>query len=213
MSSKLSKQVLQVFSIIFKAGIAVLLAFSIVNREVTWIIWGSVSLWICLIPFLLHRYAHLSLPYMFDALISAALLLHMINGVLCACTYLGWYDKITHLVSSMLIAMLTLITIFIADRQWDGITLHPFATAFAVIVCTMTLGVIWEFLEWLSDYLVGTHTQLGLNDTIGDLFVDGIGGLIIGLLSIHLIKKGTLERMTQEFGQQLSTFLKKRGKS
>ena len=40
-----------------------------------------------------------------------------------------------------------------------------------------TVAIVWEFGEFASDHLVGTSFQLGLEDTLLDLFMGMLGGL------------------------------------
>lgn len=41
---------------------------------------------------------------------------------------------------------------------------------------TAVSAVIWEFYEFTSDLLMGTQMNLGVADTLGDLFVGMLGG-------------------------------------
>lgn len=82
--------------------------------------------------------------------------------------------------------------------------MNSYSMAFVVIIFTMAVGVMWEFLEWLSDYFLGSTLQLSVDDTIKDLFVDTIGGLIMGIIGVYLIKKGKLKSITNDFGEQMN---------
>jgi len=42
---------------------------------------------------------------------------------------------------------------------------------------TSTATVFWEFAEFFSDLLIGTHAQLGLQDTLLDMALGAAGGL------------------------------------
>lgn len=54
-----------------------------------------------------------------------------------------------------------------------------------VFALTSTAAVFWEFAEFLSDRFFGTHAQLGLEDTLGDMLLGICGG--ITLLGVALI--------------------------
>jgi hypothetical protein len=41
----------------------------------------------------------------------------------------------------------------------------------------VSVTVFWEFAEYLTDRSLGTHTQLGLEDTLLDLFLGFLGSL------------------------------------
>lgn len=49
--------------------------------------------------------------------------------------------------------------------------------------------VIWEFAEFLGDYFFGTHMQMGLADTMGDMFMGLMGGVVVGAVCIYKKKK------------------------
>jgi len=56
----------------------------------------------------------------------------------------------------------------------------------------MLVGVMWEWFEFGFDYIfVPEHAewraQLGLIDTMGDLFTDLVGGVLVGLY--YLLKR------------------------
>jgi len=52
-------------------------------------------------------------------------------------------------------------------------------TGLSVMVFGLTCAaaVFWEFGEYLSDRYLGTRTQLGLDDTLGDMLVGIVGGV------------------------------------
>ena len=47
--------------------------------------------------------------------------------------------------------------------------------------CTGTTTILWEFYENLADFFLGTQMVRGLEDTIVDLFVGLLGGLVLSL--------------------------------
>ena len=52
-----------------------------------------------------------------------------------------------------------------------------------VIGLTSTATIVWEFAEWTSDYFLGTRAQVGLDDTMLDIFLGLAGGLSCILFS------------------------------
>lgn len=48
---------------------------------------------------------------------------------------------------------------------------------------TCVAAVAWEFAEYASDRFLGTHEQLGLDDTMGDLLMGILGSVV--LLWLH----------------------------
>jgi hypothetical protein len=48
---------------------------------------------------------------------------------------------------------------------------------------TAITAVIWEFLEFSSDIALGTKMNLGVSDTLSDLFFGLLGGIVILLVA------------------------------
>ena len=46
-----------------------------------------------------------------------------------------------------------------------------------ILALTSTTTVFWEFAEFLSDHFFGSHAQLSLADTMGDMLTGFLGGL------------------------------------
>lgn len=44
---------------------------------------------------------------------------------------------------------------------------------------TATTAIVWEFLEFLSDVALGTKMNLGVADTLADLFFGLLGGVVV----------------------------------
>ena len=47
------------------------------------------------------------------------------------------------------------------------------------LTCTGTTTILWEFFEYSSDYFFHTSMVLGLEDTLKDMFLGLLGGLIL----------------------------------
>ena len=56
---------------------------------------------------------------------------------------------------------------------------HPVTHTILVFALTCATTVFWEFAEFLSDRYRGTHAQLGLDDTLGDMLVGICGGIAL----------------------------------
>ena len=59
----------------------------------------------------------------------------------------------------------------------------PFAIqVILAITAAGTTTVLWEFGEYISDYLLRTHHVFGLNDTLKDMFFGLLGATVLSLL-------------------------------
>ncbi len=61
-----------------------------------------------------------------------------------------------------------------------------FMTCLFAFALTTTSTVFWEFAEFLSDRSFGTHSQLDLDDTLGDMLVGMAGGMSYLLINFCL---------------------------
>lgn len=61
---------------------------------------------------------------------------------------------------------------------------HPFTHVLLVFFATCAATVFWEFAEFINDRYFGGHSQGGLFDTMKDMLVGILGGimLIIGMI-------------------------------
>lgn len=100
-----------------------------------------------------------------------------------------WWDIVLHGLSAMgfgLIGFLFIFYLFEGDRY----AAPAWAVAFFSWCFAMTIGTVWELFEFSVDAVFGTNMlKSGLPDTMGDLFVNLIGGAI-GALSGFLFLVG-----------------------
>jgi hypothetical protein len=156
-------------------------------------------IFIALIPTMFRIYLKINLPYLFDIFICLALIFHMGNGLLDVCSVVPIYNKFTHFFSAAVVAFIFLILLFVFNEYYRGFAVNTFKILFDVVVITMAFGVVWEFMEWTSDYFFNLNAQPDLNDTMGDLFADTLGGLLIVFIGYFLIKRGVLRHFSKDF--------------
>jgi hypothetical protein len=76
--------------------------------------------------------------------------------------------------------------------EGDRFAAPPSAIAFISFCVAMTVGAIWEVFEYVMDLSFGLNMQKsGLNDTMGDLIVDTLGGLIASLTGYFYLRRNT----------------------
>ena len=184
-----------------------LLIISIVNAQLAWVFGCSFALFLSLIPMILKKSYEIHLPLVLDILITLALFLHIGGVLLQAYSTIPHYDTLTHFVSSFIIAFLSFVAIYILDEFWEGLSMDKFAIAFNVVILTVALGVIWELAEWSSDLFFGTYEQWGYSDTIKDLFVDMIAGMVMAFLGLLLIKRGVFSVLIDDLGKGINKWL------
>lgn len=190
-------------SSVFKVLILLMAIVAVFEGEWVWVFSGLFAAVFTFVPSLLERNLRITLPWALEFLIFLALALHVVGGVLDLYDRFPNWDTMTHLVSTFMLATVSLTVIYLMHVYWDGITMDLKAIMFFTVVFAMALGVMWEIIEWTSDVVFGTQEQHGLDDTMMDMVMDTIGGMIAALLGARAIKNGTLLRMTADFGRQI----------
>ncbi len=180
-----------------------LIILSIWKQNLVYIFGSSFALILSLVPTILKRNYQMTLPLILDILITFSLLLHIGGGVLRGYADIPHYDTLTHFVSSVVIAFLAFVVIYILHVYWDGLRMDKYAMGFLVVFCTIAMGVIWEFNEWITDLIFATSEQWGYNDTIKDLSIDTLAGAIMAVIGVSMIKKGSFDEMTEDLGEQI----------
>jgi hypothetical protein len=165
---------------------------------------GLVALGLSLIPTLVRWKVHIVVPWEITFLIALALFLHI--GGYSYHWYLDlypYYDKFTHLVSSMTIALLGFLAVLIIMRVSNGLEFERWHIFFFIVIFTLAFGAIWEIWEFTLDTLAGAYLTKPLQhsntDTMIDLITDFFGGMIIAILGTFYLKKKSAENWADTF--------------
>ena len=104
-----------------------------------------------------------------------------------------WWDHMTHLFSSSLVAGVGYATARALDVHTDTVHFPPKFMFAYLLLFMMAFGVIWELLEFYVSVtsrllgIPGILTQYGIDDTILDLVYDMVGGLLAAVFgTAHL---------------------------
>ena len=124
-----------------------------------------------------------------------------------------WWDSMLHGMSGILLGCLgfVLLKYFNKNDNFKSFHLGPGFAALFVLCFTITCGTFWEIIEWLADAINGTNMQrfednltgegfIGRNalyDTMKDLMLDSLGGLLIAIVGYFDIKfnKGFVDKL------------------
>lgn len=115
------------------------------------------------------------------------------------------WDNILHTISGAMLGSLGFsIVTLLNNTEKIPINLSPFFVGLFAFCFAVTMGVMWEFYEYLFDGLLGLNMQkfmledgteligrAALKDTMTDLFVDALGAMIISTLGGLSIKYKT----------------------
>lgn len=181
----------------------ILLVIAFYKKDLLGVIACSITVLISFIPTILERDYKINLPWALDLLMASALLLHVGGYTFNIYNMIPGYDTITHFISSIFVSFMAFVIIYILDKYWEGLCMDTYALGFVVVIFTMAMGVVWELFEWAVDSVFGINMQWGLQDTMKDLLVDSMAGLIMGIVGVSLIKRGKFDEITKDFGEQI----------
>jgi len=198
------------WSYILRAVMIISIILAIWKRDYIWIIGTFIGLFISFIPTILHRDAKMTLPWILDFLIAVVSILHMGGRLLDAYYNIPGYLLFTRFFISLLVGFIAFAIIFVLDEYWDGLKMDKYAMAFVVVIATMTIGVILEFLKWLN--ITGRYTEITNNILMLNLLADTVAGMVIAFIGVYLIKKGEFDDITEDFGQQINKNIIQRAK-
>ena len=136
-----------------------------------------------------------------------ALIFHVGNGLLDGTAIIDIYNKFTHFFSAVVIAFLSLLILFILHEFEGDMVNNTRKVLFDIIIITVALGVLWELMEWSTDYFFGWTSQVNLDDTMLDLLADTLGGLFMAAIGYGLIKRKVMDRLAKNIKTQLDCLM------
>lgn len=144
---------------------------------------AGIAFLLTLVPSLMTRNMRLCLPWEVNLFIAVSLYLHVMGHVGgYYVLFAPYYDKLTHLVSSVTVALLAFFAAVLAEHQGD-IRLTRAAIVIFILTFTLAAGAAWEIYEFTFDQTLGTDLQHGNTNTMVDLIVDLIGAVIVAIFA------------------------------
>ncbi|NLK26538.1 MAG: hypothetical protein GX307_08215 [Euryarchaeota archaeon] len=134
------------------------------------------------VPMLLRRHACLPLPWMLTALTAAVTFLHSFGILAHAYDKVWWWDILTHVAATVVLAIVVNIIILVVGRREPRVKLPLRYIPLVSLGLIISLGVLWEVLEFAFDGLLGMTMQYDLHDTAIDLSMDILGGVLVAIL-------------------------------
>ena len=152
------------------------------------------ALALILAPSFLARSSRLSIPVEIELFVLWWLATDMTLGrFLDLYGTLPFYDKLIHFGNSGLLAIISFLAIY-ALRMTCRIRTGFVLNLTAIFLLTLGAGALWEIAEFGADATLGAGSQgspvmEALDDTMWDLIVDGLGGLLGGLFGALYMRR------------------------
>lgn len=145
-----------------------------------------VGLVVTFLPGLLERDYGIAMDPALVLWITSAVFLHAF-GTLGPYRSVAWWDHMTHVLSSSVVAGAGYASFRALDEHRDDLYFPPKIFFLFILLFVTAFGVLWELLEFgISGFAesIGSETvltQYGLEDTMKDLVFDIAGGLVVAL--------------------------------
>ncbi len=157
-----------------------------------------VALVLTLIPAIHARNLDAGIPIELELAVLWLMVTDMTLGNSIGLYRLPWYDKTLHLSSSMLVATIGFLAIYLLHLTYNT-RFHPWLDGLAILLVTLGVGALWEIAEYVVDQLFGLRTQgapnlNALDDTMFDLILDGVGGVLGSVLGPLYIRRSKRSR-------------------
>jgi len=178
---------------VLQLGLAGLAVYGLVTLRLGMAANGALALSVTLVPALLRREYGYAMDAGLVLWITLAIVLHVL-GSLGFYSQFSWYDEITHLVSSTVIAGAGY-ALFRAFEQHSGAIDVPSAfRGLFVVVFVLAVGVAWELFEfgavWVARWL-GVDSPVvvyGIDDIVTDFVFNAVGAVAVALWGIEYTK-------------------------
>jgi hypothetical protein len=180
-------------SMLFKLMLVILAIDTFLKGEYIWFLATLVAIFFSFLPAILRRDYNVNLPLVLDIAITLSLFFHTIGGYLDFYENIQYYDHLTHFISSAAVALIGVAALYVLAFHTNLVTLPPAGFGIFTVLFVMSMGVVWEFLEWGMDIFTGTQLQHGLDDTMLDFAFDTIAGVLVGIIATLWLKRRVIE--------------------
>lgn len=135
-----------------------------------------------------------NLPRVYDLAFTAGMALQGFGEVLGVYDAMPVFDDIVHVTLPLLTApvlYIGLARLDVVPDPRDETHVRHYAGMAVVTACLgVTLGALWEVVEWRSDAWFGTSLQIDNADTVSDLVYDSLGSVLGAALLVAWARYG-----------------------
>jgi len=195
-----------------------------ISKRIEFIFWGAITFLLTFGSDLIEKRERIDIPDILEIIIVLFIYAGLFLSVRFNLYYrFFWWDDFLHILSGVIIGFLGFILIYKINHNYS-MDISPLLVAVFSFSFAVTLGVLWEILEFLSDVYLGTANQKwnlprteilmgrpyqgsGLRDTMSDLIVDSVGAFITSVIAYYMYKyrkKKTLAEMKRMLNDDLA---------
>lgn len=196
--------------VIFANGFRVLLMLSMIVSIFThdWLnlFIAILTLFLTFLPFIIARRGHIYLPPSFQIIILLFIFAAQFLGEINSYYHeFWWWDIMLHTLSGIILGIIGFLLVYILNKEEKvDVMLSPFFMALFSFAFAVSVGALWEIFEFSVDSILGFNMQKsGLVDTMWDLIVDSIGGIVAAIYG-YLYGKNKEKGV---FNKQIKIFL------
>lgn len=102
-----------------------------------------------------------------------------------------WFDLLSHFISGIFSGIISIVLfekLKLKNRKYNWFNF------LLIIIFSISVAAVWEYIEFFSDKLFGTDNQwvisTGVSDTMTDMLIATLGGILVGLYYLKKNKDG-----------------------
>lgn len=155
------------------------------------------------IPMILRKLFHMHITPLVEIFYLLFIFLgHFLGSIVGLYNTVNNFDKIVHTISGVLTGLVALLLLRNMNKYQSSAILFNI-----IFILSLTLAVagVWEIFEYVNDIIFKANAQhvleTGINDTMLDIIVAGIGGIIVSIIYIYETlknKKGFIYHAVEE---------------
>lgn len=204
-SPSLDDRIQYYIMLLLKLSVVIAMLFALYFKA-----WGAVgysvlTLLLMFLPRLIKSRAKVNLPIEFDVVLVIFVYAAVFLGKAgLAYNHFWWWDVVLHTSSGFILGFIAFLMLYVKVQQ-KKIQASRLLIGLIIFSIALAFGAVWEIFEYgLAEVFGGNITAAGLRDTIQDLIVDGLGGLVMAKIGVGQIfdhKQGFIARWAYNFIQ------------
>jgi hypothetical protein len=172
-----------------KSTVAVAIGLALVAGNWTIFFLSILTLILMFLPEFIESRVRIKLPIEFDLVlvlfVYAAFFVGSAGG---AYERFWWWDAVLHTGSGFILGFAGFLLLYVKVLQ-KKVQASPRLVGLIIFSFGLAFGAVWEIFEYAVDSGFNTNMQRsGLQDTMWDLIVDGIGALVMAYIGVRYLE-------------------------